>query len=569
MSKQTPTAAVKSMDPIVSLCRRRGFIFQSSELYGGINGFWDYGPLGTELKRNLKEAWWQDVVRCPAPGPDGRPIEIVPVDATIIMNPKVWEASGHVGGFSDLMSTCRHCKKLVRYDHIWEMIHESDWYASLAELHAAGPPTVKSLRRWAQKSGKLAPGLSLVRQPDETLALLRFIAKIGDEADGDESPIRLRLDALVKLLARTDGKLILLTLQRNGVEETERYEMLRGIYKDWEAPCPFCGGEITKPRPFNLMFKTTTGAVEDPSAVTYLRPETAQGIFTQFWNVLDSNRVRVPFGIAQIGKAFRNEVTPRNFTFRSREFEQMELEFFIHPSEAAEWYQYWRDTRFRWWQSIGLAGENLTLREHDQDELAHYAKEGAGTSDVEYRFPFTAPGYGELEGVAHRADYDLRQHAIHCGQGDKLRYFDDQRNERYFPHVIEPSAGADRGTLAALCEAYTPDESRPSKVYMKFHPRLAPIKAAVFPLVNKSGMPEVAEKLYQELRPKYAVQLDVKQNIGKRYARMDEAGTPYCFTIDGDTLADQTVTVRYRDTLEQERIGLDKVSAFLDEKMGK
>ena len=334
-------------------------------------------------------------------------------------------------------------------------------------------------------------------------------------------------------------------------------------------PCPFCGGEITKPRPFNLMFKTTTGAVEDPSAVTYLRPETAQGIFTQFWNVLDSNRVRVPFGIAQIGKAFRNEVTPRNFTFRSREFEQMELEFFIHPSEAAEWYQYWRDTRFRWWQSIGLAGENLTLREHDQDELAHYAKEGVGTSDVEYRFPFTAPGYGELEGVAHRTDYDLRQHAIHCGQGDKLRYFDDQRNERYFPHVIEPSAGADRGTLAALCEAYTPDESRPSKVYMKFHPRLAPIKAAVFPLVNKSGMPEVAEKLYQELRPKYAVQLDVKQNIGKRYARMDEAGTPYCFTIDGDTLADQTVTVRYRDTLEQERIGLDKVSAFLDEKMGK
>ena len=374
---------------------------------------------------------------------------------------------------------------------------------------------------------------------------------------------------LLKRLEWTDGRTLLDYVIDRGVDVPEPYESLIDAHNDW-AECPFCGGgKITEPRPFNLMFKTTTGAVEDPSAVTYLRPETAQGIFTQFWNVLDSNRVRVPFGIAQIGKAFRNEVTPRNFTFRSREFEQMEIEFFIHPSEAAEWYQYWRDTRFRWWQSIGLAGENLTLREHDQDELAHYAKEGAGTSDVEYRFPFTAPGYGELEGVAHRADYDLRQHAIHCGQGDKLRYFDDQRNERYFPHVIEPSAGADRGTLAALCEAYTPDESRPSKVYMKFHPRLAPIKAAVFPLVNKSGMPEVAEKLYQELRPKYAVQLDVKQNIGKRYARMDEAGTPYCFTIDGDTLADQTVTVRYRDTLEQERIGLDKVSAFLDEKMGK
>ena len=543
MSKQTPTAAVKSMDPIVSLCRRRGFIFQSSELYGGINGFWDYGPLGAELKRNLKEAWWQDVVRCPAPGPNGRPIEIVPVDTTIIMNPKVWEASGHVGGFSDLMSTCRHCKKLVRYDHIWEMIHESDWYASLKELYEAGNVTVesmKSMTRWAEKVAKKSiPNSALVLNPGFTLIAL------SEALNNDEI---------------------------KGVDDLVLWITVEGYVPgplSPQPPCPFCGGKITEPRPFNLMFKTTTGAVEDPSAVTYLRPETAQGIFTQFWNVLDSNRVRVPFGIAQIGKAFRNEVTPRNFTFRSREFEQMEIEFFIHPSEAAEWYQYWRDTRFRWWQSIGLAGENLTLREHDQDELAHYAKEGAGTSDVEYRFPFTAPGYGELEGVAHRADYDLRQHAIHCGQGDKLRYFDDQRNERYFPHVIEPSAGADRGTLAALCEAYTPDESRPSKVYMKFHPRLAPIKAAVFPLVNKSGMPEVAEKLYQELRPKYAVQLDVKQNIGKRYARMDEAGTPYCFTIDGDTLADQTVTVRYRDTLEQERIGLDKVSAFLDEKMGK
>ena len=539
MSKQTPTAAVKSMDPIVSLCRRRGFIFQSSELYGGINGFWDYGPLGAELKRNLKEAWWQDVVRCPAPGPNGRPIEIVPVDTTIIMNPKVWEASGHVGGFSDLMSTCRHCKKLVRYDHIWEIIHESDWYASLKELWEAGNVAVDMIRWGGKTAKKSIPNSALARNLVDILTFL---------TEGLEQGLVKGVDDLV-LWITFEGDV-------TGPPSPQ-------------PPCPFCGGEITKPRPFNLMFKTTTGAVEDPSAVTYLRPETAQGIFTQFWNVLDSNRVRVPFGIAQIGKAFRNEVTPRNFTFRSREFEQMEIEFFIHPSEAAEWYQYWRDTRFRWWQSIGLAGENLTLREHDQDELAHYAKEGAGTSDVEYRFPFTAPGYGELEGVAHRTDYDLRQHAIHCGQGDKLRYFDDQRNERYFPHVIEPSAGADRGTLAALCEAYTPDESRPSKVYMKFHPRLAPIKAAVFPLVNKSGMPEVAEKLYQELRPKYAVQLDVKQNIGKRYARMDEAGTPYCFTIDGDTLADQTVTVRYRDTLEQERIGLDKVSAFLDEKMGK
>jgi len=542
MSEST-APAVKSMDAIVALCRRRGFIFQSSELYGGINGFWDYGPLGAELKRNLKEAWWQDVVRCPAAGPDGKPIEIVPVDATIIMNPKVWEASGHLGGFSDLMSTCRHCKKLLRYDHIWEMIHESAWYTSLSKLLNAGRVTAAELQRWAKKSGKLVPGLALVRQPEETI--LSLTEGYNPEESGIKiSNLPLELDRLVEHLTTT---------------EKRRSEL---------PPCPFCGGEITEPKPFNLMFKTTTGAVEDPSAVAYLRPETAQGIFTQFWNVLDSNRVKVPFGIAQIGKAFRNEVTPRNFTFRSREFEQMELEFFIHPDQAQEWYQYWRDTRFRWWQSIGLAGENLTLREHDSDELAHYAREGAGTSDVEYRFPFTAPGYGELEGVAHRADYDLRQHAEHCGQGDKLRYFDADRNERYFPHVIEPSAGADRGTLAALCEAYTPDEQRPSKVYMRFHPRLAPLKAAVFPLVNKAGMPELAEKLYHELRPRYAVQFDAKQSIGKRYARMDEAGTPYCFTIDGETLTDQTVTVRHRDSLQQERISLDQIAPFLTDKIG-
>lgn len=543
------------MDSIVALCRRRGFIFQSSELYGGINGFWDYGPLGAELKRNLKEAWWQDMVRCPAAGPDGKPIDIVPVDATIIMSPKVWEASGHVGGFADLMSTCRQCKKLIRSDHAWEMVRESAWYASLAELYAKDRPNIRQLRRWVQKSGKLAPGLALVREPDKTLTRLREVlvadvaAKVANNPppmrrgeSHDDLPLPFAFDDVVKRL----------------VAPFAFNEAKPDI-----TPCPFCGGELTEPKPFNLMFKTTTGAVADPSAVAYLRPETAQGIFTQFWNVLDSNRVKVPFGMAQIGKAFRNEVTPRHFTFRSREFEQMELEFFIHPGQAVEWYQYWRDTRFSWWQSMGLAGENLTLREHDQDELAHYARDGAGTSDVEYRFPFTAPGYGELEGIAHRADYDLRQHAVHCGQGDKLRYFDPDRNERYFPHVIEPSAGADRGTLAALCEAYTPDDQRPSTVYMKFHPRLAPIKAAIFPLVNKGAMPEIADKLYNELRPKYAVQTDAKQSIGKRYARMDEAGTPYCFTIDGQTLSDQTVTVRHRDTLQQERISLNQVAAFL------
>jgi glycyl-tRNA synthetase len=322
-------------------------------------------------------------------------------------------------------------------------------------------------------------------------------------------------------------------------------------------------GTLTEPRLFNLMFKTMIGAIEDPSAIAYLRPETAQGIFVNFRNVLDTSRVKMPFGIAQIGKAFRNEVTPRNFTFRSREFEQMEIEFFVPPKDAADWYQYWRKKRYEWWQSIGISSENLRLRAQTLEELAHYAKEGAGSSDIEYKFPFTDPDFGELEGIAHRTDYDLRQHAEHSGQGDRLKYYDQEKNERYFPHVIEPSAGADRGALALLCEAYHDDPNRPSGVVMKFHPRMAPIKAAIFPLVDKDGMPEIARQLFTDLRKKWPIQLDVKQNIGKRYARMDEVGTPYCFTVDTQTLQDQTVTVRYRDTLQQERIGLDQVKQFL------
>ena len=330
------------------------------------------------------------------------------------------------------------------------------------------------------------------------------------------------------------------------------------------------------------MFKTYIGSTATEDDIAYLRPETAQGIFVHFKNVVDTTRVGVPFGIAQTGKAFRNEVTPRNFTFRSREFEQMEIEFFCHPDEARDWYAFWRDWRMEWWKSLGLAGSNLILREHDRDELAHYAKEGAGTSDVEYRFPFTAPGFGELEGIAHRTDFDLRQHALHSGLGDKLKYFDSTRGElapngqpkgeKYFPHVIEPSAGLDRGVLAALCEAFTPDPERPSGVYMKFHPRLSPIKAGVFPLVKKDGMPEKAAALTGALRKKFghlgAIDMDEKQSIGKRYARMDEAGCPFCFTIDSDTLTDDTVTVRHRDTLQQERIAMDAVPAFLGEKLG-
>lgn len=534
--------STKSMDDIVALCKRRGFIFQSSEIYGGINGFWDYGPLGVELKRNLKDAWWHDIIRCPADGPDGSPISMVGLDSTIIMNPKVWVASGHVGTFADPMRKCKRCGHFVRADHLWDILTESPWFDSLLQQFEPGTGAIdsESLMKWARGKGKkLAPNLALVRNTEVTLSWL------AQRIDGQPEAPPL-------------------------VQELFRYFATEQLHADGlQDPCPVCGGELDEARPFTLMFESHAGLVQDEDHKVYLRPETAQGIFANFGNVVDTSRVRVPFGIAQIGKAFRNEVTPRNYTFRSREFEQMEIEFFIHPSEAEQWYKYWRDSRFAWWQSVGLAGENLILREHDRDELAHYAKEGAGTSDVEYRFPFTAPGFGELEGVAHRTDFDLKQHAEHSGIGDKMRYFDQERNEHYFPHVIEPSAGADRGTLALLCEAYTPTPDRKgAKAIMSFAPRMAPIKAAVFPLVNKDGMPEIAEKLYKQLRQKWNVQLDVKQNIGKRYARMDEAGTPFCFTIDGDTAESNTVTVRHRDSLEQERIGLDKVEAYLAEKIG-
>ena len=325
-------------------------------------------------------------------------------------------------------------------------------------------------------------------------------------------------------------------------------------------------GSLTEPRAFNMMFKTYVGATATEDDVAYLRPETAQGIFLNYRNVLSSSRVKPPFGIAQIGKAFRNEVTPRNFIYRSREFEQMEMEWFCPPDEAKQWQDFWLQERHNWWKSVGLTDTNMILRPHEKDELSHYAKEGYGTTDIEYRFPFTWPGYGELEGVAHRCAYDLTQHQEHSGT--KMEYVDPQApDDRYIPHVIEPAAGLTRGVLAILAEAYTVDESRPSKMFMKFTPRMAPVKAAILPLVAKDGMPEVAQKLYMQLRKKYVTEIDVKQNIGKRYARHDEIGTPYCLTMDTQTLEDQTVTVRHRDTMEQERIALDQVDAFLAEKL--
>lgn len=537
----------KSMEELVSLCKRRGFIFPASEIYGGLNGFWDYGPLGVQLKKNLADRWWRDMTLTP-PLRDGKPVSIVGVDSSIIQNPRVWEASGHVGGFSDPMVDCKECRSRYRADHVKDMLAQCRWVLDLGQLalDQDGDLFVEDVFKWMSKRGKkLAPGLS--RDPsfpaDET-------SRSGIKASGDK--VLAGLDVLNRLLPRATGREV----------AAAKPTALRF--------CPNCGGDLTEPRDFNLMFQTYVGATASEDDKAYLRPETAQGIFLNFANITDTSRVRVPFGIAQIGKAFRNEVTPRNFIFRSREFEQMEMEFFCHKDDAQAWLDYWVEERKRWWNSVGLSDENMIVRKHDDDELAHYSKNGAGTYDIEYRWPFTHPGFGELEGVAHRSNFDLSQHKEHSGK--KLDYFDQERNERYLPDVIEPAAGLTRGVLALLCEAFTPDESRASKVVMKFKPSMAPIKAAVYPLVNKDGMPEVAEKLVRELRGRFGhmglIEYDPKQSIGKRYARMDEAGCPVCFTIDGDTMNDQTVTFRDRDTLAQDRIAIDKVGDWLAEKLG-
>jgi glycyl-tRNA synthetase len=558
-NKEPSAPSAKSMDAIMALCKRRGFIYQASEIYGGINGFWDYGPLGAQLKKNLRDAWWEDMVMVPCwgrKGPDGDQVKCVPVETCIIQHPRVWEASGHLAGFADPMRKCPACGHFVRADQLWDtIVQSSEWFNSMIQefepnIPGTKTPTVDAgrLLRWARNKGKkLAPNLALVKNPEVTLSFLA--TRINGQPDAPPDVIE-----ITRYVATGQ-------LHATGLED----------------PCPRCGGPLGAPAPFKLMFETYAGLTQTDDNKVFLRPETAQGIFVQFKNVVDTTRVKVPFGIGNTGKSFRNEITPRNFTFRSREFEQAELEFFCHPSESRDWYAFWRDFRMEWWKAIGLAGDNLILREHAKDELSHYSQ---GTSDVEYRFPFTSPDFGELEGIAHRGDFDLTQHQKHSGV--KLDYFDTDRGEllpnggkkgeRYIPHCIEPAAGMDRGALALICEAYTVDQSRPSPEFMKFHPRIAPIKAAVYPLVNKDGMPEIAEKLHTDLVKKFgklgAIEYDAKQNIGKRYARMDEAGCPFCFTIDGETVKDGTVTVRNRDTGTQDRIGIQNVPNFLREKLG-
>ena len=434
------------MEKIVSLCKRRGYVYPSSEIYGGLGSCWDYGPLGAELKRNIKTFWWDAMTN--------RRDDIEGLDAAILMHPQVWVTSGHVANFTDPMVDCKKCKARFRADKLQEA-------------------------RCPLKPSK--------------------------------SPLE-------------------------------------------------CGGELTEARKFNLMFKTFMGPVEDETATVYMRPETAQGIYVNFLNVKNSSRQKIPFGIAQIGKAFRNEITPGNFIFRTREFEQMEMQFFIHPTEDDKWFEYWREQRWQWYEQLGINMSKLRWHQHGEGELAHYAK---AAYDIEYEYPF---GWHELEGVHNRTDFDLGRH-MEATKKD-LRYFDERFTEKFVPFIIETSAGCDRTLLTTLVDAYDEIEVKGEpRVFLRLSPKISPIKAAIFPLVNKEGMPEYAEKVYHDLKKKFKVFFDDSGAVGRRYARMDEAGCPYCITIDGQTLQDQTMTVRDRDTMEQSRMSADQIVAFLDEKV--
>lgn len=428
------------MDKVVALCKRRGIIFQSSDIYGGLANTWDYGPYGVELKNNVKAAWWKENVH-------GR-YDIFGMDAAILMHPKVWEASGHIDNFFDLKSDCKSCKK-------------------------------------------------------------RF--KAADLKNKDK--------------------------------------------------CPECGGQLTEAKPFNLMFETYQGPVKDSANLIYLRPETAQGMFVNFLNILNSKHLKLPFGLAQIGKAFRNEVTPGNFTFRTREFEQMEIEYFVHPKQADKFYEYWVEERFAWYTRLGLKKENLRKRLHTKDELAHYA---AGCTDIEYNFPF---GWSELEGIANRTDFDLKQHAQ--ASGKDLRFFDDATKEKFYPYIIEPSGGVDRSVLAFLVDAYHEEKVKDDlRVVLKLHKILAPVKVAVLPLLkNRTEIVELAKKIAQELKKSFITVYDDTAAIGKLYRRQDEIGTLYCITIDVQSLEDSQVTVRDRDTMLQERITIERLNEFLADKL--
>ncbi len=455
--------ADKTMDKIVALCKGRGFVYPGSDIYGGLANAWDYGPLGVELKNNVKRAWWKKFVQ---ESPTN-----VGLDSAILMNREVWVASGHVGGFSDPLMDCRDCKSRHRADKLIE-----DYDGTVAD-------------GWTNEK------------------MMEFIREHG-------------------------------------------------------IACPNCGSHnFTDIRQFNLMFKTHQGVTEDSKNEVYLRPETAQGIFVNFQNVQRSARKKLPFGVAQVGKSFRNEITPGNFIFRIREFEQMELEFFCKPGTDLEWFNYWRAFCRDWLLKLGLREENMRLRDHNPEELAFYSK---GTTDIEFLFPF---GWGELWGIADRTDYDLKQHQEHSGKD--MTYFDQETGEHYVPYVVEPSLGADRVLLAFLCDAYDEEvvdaEKNDTRVVLRLHPALAPFKAAVLPLSKKLG--DEAYKVYEKLAGRFMMDYDDAGSIGKRYRREDEIGTPFCITFDFDSLEDNCVTVRDRDTMEQTRVAIDELEAYLQEKI--
>lgn len=497
------------METLVTLCKRRGFVFQSSEIYGGYGGFFDFGPLGAELKRNLKAAWWEDMVH--------RRDDIVGLDSSIIMHPSIWKASGHVDGFADPMVDCRESKKRFRADQLF-----------FAPVVVGG----------------------------ETIGYVSVEEKEGMEAEAAD-----KANDLKRKLAKP-GEMAPLVLRDYTEAEAAEHALI---------PSPATGkpGSLTAPRQFNLMFETKVGPLADDAATAYLRPETAQGIFQNYKNIVDTGRVKIPFGIAQIGKAFRNEITPRNFIFRSREFEQMELEYFIDPDDETwpEVYRYWIDWCKAWLQRVGIPADMVGEDVHPREKLSHYSK---GTTDLTFQFPF---GVQELWGIACRGDFDLSQHQKHSGRS--MEFFDEARKEKYIPHVVEPSLGVDRTLLAVLTAAYHEDEipndkGTPEKrVVLRFAPHIAPFKAAVFPLVkNRPELVEVARKLYNELSRRWNVAWDVSGAIGRRYRRQDEIGTPYGITVDFDTLEkDQAVTIRDRDTTEQVRIPLANVRQWIQDKL--
>jgi len=510
------------MEKIVSLCKRRGFIFQSSEIYGGLASAWDYGPFGAELKRNVKNAWWKSVVHFRE--------DMVGLDASILMHPMVWKASGHTDNFSDPFVKCPSCKKHFRLDKVWDEILVSPWWVSFSKTLKDNPDTVGWIK-WAKSEGrKLAPELGLVKHPEVTVS---WLVETGESWGA----FRLNVIELIKRLAATT----------DGVSRT---------------PCPNCGHHLPEEGvAANLMMQTFLGPVLETAEKVYLRPETAQGIFVNFTNVLDATHRRLPFGIAQVGKSFRNEVTPGNYTFRTREFEQMEIEYFVKPADAPAAYERWIEERYQWYLDLGMRKDNLRKREHAKDELAHYA---AGCTDIEYNFPF---GWSELEGIANRGDYDLKQHSKFSGK--ELTYQDNITNEKFYPYVIEPSGGLDRATLAFIADAYHEEiVNEQTRVVMKFHPKLAPIKVAVLPLLKKNdGIVALAKKIKSQLQKEIVCVYDDSAAIGKLYRRQDEVGTVFCVTVDVQSLEDQQVTVRDRDTMKQERISVDRLFEYLKERL--